>query len=235
MVFVQYLRLKVSIERISRFLSEPEVDNEVSSLKQDDAKLGRQSTDETMVNDDKFGILNGFFLWSPPNKTDEEEQPKEALKKKAWWKTKLWLKGAAAEPVPSSIVSEVTNPAIPPTNPVEDAEPVIDASTIASGAATPATTSAITERQFELRDINVIFPPGELSLVTGPTASGKTALLRALLGEMYTVPAPANSTATRLYLPKYPTVLDKATGLRNYVSYAAQVRLLIYLSISLAE
>ena len=33
------------------------------------------------------------------------------------------------------------------------------------------------ERLFELRDISVIFPPGELTVVTGPTASGKTALL----------------------------------------------------------
>ena len=33
------------------------------------------------------------------------------------------------------------------------------------------------EREFELRDISVIFPPGELTVVTGPTASGKTALL----------------------------------------------------------
>ena len=34
-----------------------------------------------------------------------------------------------------------------------------------------------TDRIFELRDISVIFPEGELSVVTGPTASGKTALL----------------------------------------------------------
>jgi ABC-type multidrug transport system fused ATPase/permease subunit len=33
------------------------------------------------------------------------------------------------------------------------------------------------ERVFELRDISVRFPPGELTVVTGPTASGKTALL----------------------------------------------------------
>lgn len=31
--------------------------------------------------------------------------------------------------------------------------------------------------RFELKDINVLFPEGELSVVTGPTASGKTALL----------------------------------------------------------
>lgn len=31
--------------------------------------------------------------------------------------------------------------------------------------------------QFELQDISVMFPEGKLSCITGPTASGKTALL----------------------------------------------------------
>ena len=34
-----------------------------------------------------------------------------------------------------------------------------------------------TERRFELTDITIMFPEGELTVVTGPTASGKTALL----------------------------------------------------------
>lgn len=33
------------------------------------------------------------------------------------------------------------------------------------------------DHRFELKDINVIFPEGKLTLITGPTASGKTALL----------------------------------------------------------
>lgn len=33
------------------------------------------------------------------------------------------------------------------------------------------------DHRFELRDINVRFPEGQLSVITGPTASGKTALL----------------------------------------------------------
>jgi ABC-type multidrug transport system fused ATPase/permease subunit len=33
------------------------------------------------------------------------------------------------------------------------------------------------DHRFELRDINVKFPEGQLSVITGPTASGKTALL----------------------------------------------------------
>jgi hypothetical protein len=33
------------------------------------------------------------------------------------------------------------------------------------------------EDTFELKDINVMFPSGKLSVISGPTASGKTALL----------------------------------------------------------
>lgn len=36
------------------------------------------------------------------------------------------------------------------------------------------------DRKFELRDLSVKFPEGELTVVTGPTASGKTALLVSL-------------------------------------------------------
>ncbi|EJU04810.1 hypothetical protein DACRYDRAFT_114129 [Dacryopinax primogenitus] len=70
------------------------------------------------------------------------------------------------------------------------------------------------EAVFELSDINIVFPIGKLSVVTGPTASGKTALLMALLGEM-------TMTRGKLLLPKDPTQVDEH-GLRNSLSYAAQ-------------
>jgi hypothetical protein len=40
--------------------------------------------------------------------------------------------------------------------------------------------SEASEHRFELRDVNVMFPECQLSVVTGPTASGKTALLVSL-------------------------------------------------------
>ncbi|KIJ91364.1 hypothetical protein K443DRAFT_686123 [Laccaria amethystina LaAM-08-1] len=43
--------------------------------------------------------------------------------------------------------------------------------------------TAATSYTDELCDITVRFPEGQLSVVTGPSASGKTALLMALLGE----------------------------------------------------
>ena len=42
---------------------------------------------------------------------------------------------------------------------------------------TDTSTSSSEDRIFELLDVSVKFPEGQLTVVTGPTASGKTALL----------------------------------------------------------
>ena len=42
---------------------------------------------------------------------------------------------------------------------------------------TSVSTSESSEHRFELKDIDVVFPERQLTVVTGPTASGKTALL----------------------------------------------------------
>ncbi|KIJ35944.1 hypothetical protein M422DRAFT_782369 [Sphaerobolus stellatus SS14] len=81
-----------------------------------------------------------------------------------------------------------------------------------------------TQQRFELKSINVLFPEGKLTLVVGPTASGKTALLMALLGEMTMLPGKG-----KLFLPKHQLRPDEHgnTGL----SYAAQSPFLQHLSI----
>jgi len=87
-----------------------------------------------------------------------------------------------------------------------------------------STVSAVSEsaesgRRFELRDINIDFPAGELTVITGPTASGKTALLMALMGEMTAVsndqPTIANlpsEDGPKIYLPKHLSQYDVTTG-----------------------
>ncbi|KAJ2649364.1 Transporter of the ATP-binding cassette (ABC) [Coemansia sp. RSA 1250] len=45
-------------------------------------------------------------------------------------------------------------------------------------------SNAASNSGFELRDLTVNFPVGKLSIIAGPTGSGKTSLLMALLGEM---------------------------------------------------
>ena len=42
------------------------------------------------------------------------------------------------------------------------------------------TGSVASDHRFELRDISIVFPERQLTVVTGPTASGKTALLVSL-------------------------------------------------------
>ncbi|RDB18199.1 ATP-dependent bile acid permease [Hypsizygus marmoreus] len=71
------------------------------------------------------------------------------------------------------------------------------------------------DHRFELRDISVRFPEGELTVITGPTASGKTALLMALLGEMTLLPG------GKLIMSKNPGKVDEH-GLMHSISYAAQ-------------
>jgi ABC-type multidrug transport system fused ATPase/permease subunit len=79
-----------------------------------------------------------------------------------------------------------------------------------------------TESSFELRDINVMFPVGKLSLVVGPTASGKSALLLALLGEMTMLEDTTVDPLSVIRLPKNPQQLDRKSGLYNAMSYCAQ-------------
>ncbi|KAF7342065.1 ATP-dependent bile acid permease [Mycena venus] len=79
------------------------------------------------------------------------------------------------------------------------------------------------ESRFELRDISVSFPEGKLTCVVGPTASGKTALLQALLGEMTCLPG----TESR---PPKSSKVDE-NGLMLCMSYSAQTPWLQYASI----
>lgn len=48
---------------------------------------------------------------------------------------------------------------------------------ISSGSNVEVISAEQADRKFQLTDLSVIFPEGQLSIVTGSTASGKTALL----------------------------------------------------------
>ncbi|OCF31742.1 ATP-binding cassette transporter [Kwoniella heveanensis BCC8398] len=91
----------------------------------------------------------------------------------------------------------------------QPASPANSTGTTAVNSSTPEDT------YFVLSDLNVSFPIGKMSVVTGPTGSGKSAILTALLGEMELL-------SGRSYLPKNTTQVDPETGLRNSVAYAAQ-------------
>ncbi|KAJ7695669.1 hypothetical protein B0H17DRAFT_1158809 [Mycena rosella] len=71
------------------------------------------------------------------------------------------------------------------------------------------------DRRFELKDVSVLLPAGVLTVVTGPTASGKTALLMALMGEMTLLPG------GRIILSKNASSIDE-WGNMHTIGYAAQ-------------
>ncbi|KAG9076565.1 hypothetical protein FRC06_009443, partial [Ceratobasidium sp. 370] len=72
------------------------------------------------------------------------------------------------------------------------------------------------EHVFELKDIGVIFPEGVISLVCGPTGSGKSALLAALLGEMDLIKG-------EIFLPKVPNHLHELKSIKDNILFGSQL------------
>ncbi|KAI0772936.1 multidrug resistance-associated ABC transporter [Trametes elegans] len=191
---VQILQSKVALDRIATYLDEEEVDEQVSTVKK-----GRVPPSEE--SDEGLGIINGTFKWN------EVEEKKEDDKGKAKYDPKK-MNGSNG----SNGVNGASEAGPGPSD---------EASTIADSASALAGTSS--DHRFELRDINVLFPEGKLTVVTGPTASGKTALLMALLGELTTLEG-------RIVMSKNASKVDEH-GLSHTISYAAQTPWLRHQSI----
>ena len=66
--------------------------------------------------------------------------------------------------------------------------------------------------RYVLRDVNVTFPPGELSVISGKTGSGKTLMLAAILGEV-------DVLAGRLFVPKAPPLQDRHDSKANKANW----------------
>ncbi|KIJ28632.1 hypothetical protein M422DRAFT_784503 [Sphaerobolus stellatus SS14] len=177
---VDALQAKVCLDRISTFLEEDEVSEQISDMKRD-------VIDPTLAEDTRLGILQASFRWNEIENANVAKMP--SSKSKA---TSSTASIAESEPNVSDSVS--------------------------------VTSRSDQEIKFELKDINVVFPDGKLTVVIGPTASGKTALFMALLGEMTMLPGDG-----RLLLPKHHLHPDEHgfSGL----SYAAQAPFLQHQSI----
>lgn len=72
---------------------------------------------------------------------------------------------------------------------------------------------------FKLRDMDVLFPMGELSVIMGPTGAGKTSFLLALLGEM---PLERGKIYLPATLDRELSQFNPGTGLKNTVAYCPQ-------------
>ena len=191
------------MDRINAFLTEEEVPDFVSSLK------GEEAPPSDVEESYRLGIRNGWFRW---NEAPQEEPKKKENKKDPYWKVWKHIGNLRRRPQPTSDES---------------------ASTM-----TAASETSESGRRFELHDINIDFPVGELTVITGPTASGKTALLMSLMGEMtaisdgqQTVANTPGEDGPKIFLPKHPSQYDVTTGLKNYISYAAQAPWLEHLTI----
>ncbi|KAK9763135.1 Transporter of the ATP-binding cassette (ABC) [Basidiobolus ranarum] len=71
------------------------------------------------------------------------------------------------------------------------------------------------ERGFSLQNVNIVFPVGQLSIIAGPTGSGKTSLLMGLLGE-------TNLEHGSIYLPSRWSRTKINVGYHSGVAYVSQ-------------
>uniref|UniRef100_A0A0W0EW54 Putative multidrug resistance-associated ABC transporter n=1 Tax=Moniliophthora roreri TaxID=221103 RepID=A0A0W0EW54_MONRR len=183
---VQLLQTKVSLDRIAVYLGEEEVDEQVSSLKKDLSEPTLPGAD-----DDGLGLENATLKWNEVESNDKEKDSEQAKK---------------ATPPESSTPTDQNGGG-------HDPQPSEASDTLTVHSQTPS-NGEIGDHRFELKDISVLFPEGELTVVTGPTASGKTALLLAVLGEMTLL-------SGRIVMSKNPRKVDE-NGHMHAISYAAQ-------------
>ena len=133
-MFVFFLQTHVTLKRISVYLDEEEVTDQVSSLKKD-------CSEPYLFGDDEgLGLESATLKWNEVVKEVEEGDQTKVTKSSS-----------------SSTVSLVG----------DEASTFVDTESIGDRG----------DRVFELRNVTVRFPEGKLTVVTGPTASGKTALL----------------------------------------------------------
>lgn len=157
----------MALNRISVYLNEDEVDEQVSSLKR--SRSGASS----LVDEEEGGPKEGLGFKGASFKWNEVEEKKDDSKDKA---TNGHGNGNSTTPRGSDDTDA--------TLPTSTADITLPAGTNdEEGADRASITGSVegNEHRFELRDLTVIFPEGESTVVTGPTASGKTALLVSLL------------------------------------------------------
>ncbi|KAH6888231.1 multidrug resistance-associated ABC transporter [Coprinopsis sp. MPI-PUGE-AT-0042] len=183
---VQILQTGVALKRIAVYLDEDEVDEQVSSLKQKPASF--YSSLESRETDDGLGLENATLRWN--------EVPKD----------KDMAQGDEQPPSPSSTSGTDAGDVEAHAQQPSSSDTANDADLLAGEGAEPT--------RFELKDITVRFPEGKLSVVTGPTASGKTALLMAVLGELTLL-------SGRIIMRKDLSEIDE-NGLMHSISYASQ-------------
>ncbi|KAJ7080949.1 multidrug resistance-associated ABC transporter [Mycena belliarum] len=195
---VRVLQTRVSLNRIAVYLEEEEVSGQVSSLKRDLEVPLLDGAEEGCL-----GLEHASLRWNGLPEEEAADASDDASSGNGHWNGS----GHGANGLGSGAES-------------------IDESTALGEEGRSEAGSAVGElSRFELQDISVVFPEGKLSVITGPTASGKTALLMALLGEMMLLP-----DGGRIIMSKNPERVDEY-GHMHGISYASQAPWLRHQSI----
>ncbi|KZW03562.1 hypothetical protein EXIGLDRAFT_721773 [Exidia glandulosa HHB12029] len=196
-------RMYASVVRIGDFLEEEEVPVWVSALLHEEGPAA-----DAQVFDERIGCEGATFVWNTtavkPEKLLAEELKKKAeedkqANRRSWVQLLTLRKKPAARP---SILPDTASGTTAATSTAVEG---------GSASATPSTP----KQEFALRDLSVVFPRSKMSLIYGPTGSGKSSLLSAILGEMKCVEG-------RVYLPKFPTRIDPESGMKESISFCAQ-------------
>ena len=140
----------VALKRIEVFLGEDEVDEQVSIIKR--SQTGRYVDS----SGDEFGLYKASFKWNAVN----EEKNKDKVT------DDNTMKGSKKQSGKNDNRKD-TSPSAGSSRDIEASLSMAETLSVASSS----------DHTFELRDISVVFPARKLSLITGATASGKTALL----------------------------------------------------------
>ncbi|KAJ2613753.1 hypothetical protein H4S08_002033 [Coemansia sp. RSA 1365] len=235
-IFRWFSSCYVSLTRVENFM----VQSQLQPLEQ------RIDTNEPMVPGE-VGFVAASFVWAA--------DPQPVILPNVPKKLDDGMSRASTGPLPQTTVpsrasshasmdAEEQTPLLSGSNtsynaitPVPD---VITGAGVNTGADTPrdaqvleapeATVTPEPTPTFELRDITLRFPAGELSIIVGPTGAGKSSLLSALIGEM-------TLTDGRIILPtmdpcaagvaageKYRPVVELASqgAVMENVAYVAQ-------------
>ncbi|KAG0272854.1 hypothetical protein BGZ95_011349 [Linnemannia exigua] len=191
--FVSLVETRVSLDRIRAFLDEDEIDRDTTVTKLDPKARPAPSAQTTPTSSHPvIGFVDATYSW--PNKAAKKAKaistssPVDPARKIGWLrnlKSKLFKASTPTE---------------------QDRSPP-------NGTSTPDPNATI--ERFQLSNISATFPIGELSLIVGPTGSGKSALLLALLGELERIEG-------HMYLPRLDYDNSRSHNLGSGVAYVAQ-------------
>lgn len=87
------------------------------------------------------------------------------------------------------------------------------------------------QKTFQLRDLDISFPPGKMTLIAGKMGAGKTLMLLALLGEAHVLDGDIACAASDIMGIEEGTDHPECSALTGKVAYAPQTAWLQSLSI----